>query len=202
MATAATTTHVTPFLAPVEKPDTLFLKLGYHFMRKKFGKVMTPASVFSARMPTAFTLFYGKIGNLDKKLEISADLVLLLRESVAMTNGCLFCMDTSRAAVVEKSLDNEARFDALESYGSSPLFTVRERVALDYVTELTANRAVAPETFVELRRHFSERQICDIVWVAASEHLFNVSNIGLNIGSDGLCEIVTRERAKQLSSGR
>jgi hypothetical protein len=26
------------------------------------------------------------------------------------------------------------------------------------------------------------------VWLVASEHLYNVNNIGLNIGSDDLCE--------------
>jgi hypothetical protein len=45
---------------------------------------------------------------------------------------------------------------------------------------------VAPETFARLRRHYGEREICDIVWLVASEHIYNLTNIGLNIGSDGL----------------
>lgn len=49
-------------------------------------------------------------------------------------------------------------------------------------------RRVSHATFAALAEHHSEREICDIVWLVASEHLFNLSNIGLNIGSDGLCE--------------
>jgi hypothetical protein len=42
-----------------------------------------------------------------------------------------------------------------------------------------------------LEWHFSEREICDIVWLVASEHLYNKTNVGLNIGSDGFCEVPT-----------
>jgi alkylhydroperoxidase family enzyme len=45
-----------------------------------------------------------------------------------------------------------------------------------------------PQTFARLRSHYSEREICDVVWLAASEHIWNMTNIALNIGSDGLCE--------------
>ena len=90
---------------------------------------------------------------------------------------------------MRESPDNAARLDALEHYRTSPLFTEAERAALDYATELTTNRSVSPETFERLARHYSEREICEIVWLVASEHLYNVSNIGLNIGSDGFCEL-------------
>jgi hypothetical protein len=41
----------------------------------------------------------------------------------------------------------------------------------------------------------SEREICEIVWLVSSEHLYNINNIGLGIGSDGLCEIRSRPTA-------
>jgi alkylhydroperoxidase family enzyme len=87
-----------------------------------------------------------------------------------------------------------ARFDALPGYRASPLFTDAERAALDYATELTRDKKVDPGTFARLARHYSEREICDIVWLVASEHLYNLTNIGLNIGSDGLCELNAQRR--------
>ena len=45
---------------------------------------------------------------------------------------------------------NEAKFDALEEYRTSSLFTDAERVALDYVTELTKEKKVDPNTFARL----------------------------------------------------
>ncbi len=177
------------YLPSVEKPRGLMMKLVYHFSRRQFGKVATPIAVFSARMPVAFGSFYGKVSRLDKKLTLPSKTAMLIREQVASINTCLFCMDASRWYATRQSPDNAARFDALPEYRTSPLFTDAERSALDYATELTTTKQVNPETFARLARHYSEREICDIVWLVASEHLYNVSNIGLNIGSDGLCEL-------------
>jgi len=66
---------------------------------------------------------------------------------------------------------------------------------LDYVTQLTKEKKVDPETFARLARYFSEREICEIVWLVAGEHLYNITNIGLNIHSDMLCKIASKPRA-------
>jgi len=182
------------YLAPVEKPRGLLLKAVYFFMRRKFGRVMTPIAVFSARMPPAFLSFYGKVSKLDKKLKLSRQTAMLIREQVASTNMCLFCMDAGRWSASRESTENISRFDALADYRMSPLFTDAERAALDYATELTREKRVDGDTFARLAKHYSEREICDIVWLVASEHLYNMSNIGLNIGSDGLCELRPRIR--------
>jgi len=176
------------FLSPIEKPKGLILKLAYYFTRQQFGKVLTPVKVHSARLPSAFGLFYSKIGQLDKKLRLPPETVLLIRETVARINVCLFCMDIGRSFTIKASM-NEAKFDALEQYQTSDLFTDAERAALDYVTELTKDKKVNPDTFARMLRHYSEREVCEIVWLVASEHLYNMTNIGLNIHSDMLCDI-------------
>jgi alkylhydroperoxidase family enzyme len=177
------------YLPPIKKPRNPLLKLVYFLLRRQFGKVMTPIAVFSARLPTAFMTFYGKVSKLDKKLELPSQTAVLIREQVASLNTCLFCMDAARWYGLRESPDNAARFDALAEYQTSPLFTDAERAALNYATELTTRKQVGPDTFARLARHYNEREICDIVWLVASEHLYNISNIGLNIGSDGLCEV-------------
>jgi len=164
------------------------MKLAYYFTRRQFGKVLTPLKVHSARLPPAFGLFYTKIGKLDKKLLLPRETVLLIREQVARTNICLFCMDIGRAFTIKASM-NQAKFDALEQYRTSSLFTEAQRAALDYVTELTKNKTVSADTFARMAGYYSEREICEIVWLVASEHLYNMTNIGLNIHSDMLCDI-------------
>jgi alkylhydroperoxidase family enzyme len=89
---------------------------------------------------------------------------------------------------------DQAKFDALEQYSTSPLFTDAERAALDYVTELTNDKRVSPKTFARMAKHYSEREICEIVWLVASEHLYNMTNIGLNIHSDMLCDISSKKK--------
>jgi alkylhydroperoxidase family enzyme len=181
------------FLPPIEKPKGLMMKLAYYVSRRQFGKVPTPLKVNSARMPNAFALFYAKIGSLDKKLVLPPETVLLIREQVARINVCLFCVDIGRSFAIKASM-NEAKFDALEQYRTSPLFTDAERAALDYVTELTKEKKVSAEVFARMSRYYSERQICEIVWLVASEHFYNMGNIGLNIHSDMLCDISRKKR--------
>ena len=60
------------------------------------------------------------------------------------------------------------------------------------MTELTKNKSVAPETFASLARYYSERQICEIAWLVASEQFYNMTNIALNIHSDVFCDVVKR----------
>ena len=176
------------FLPPIERPRGLMMRLVYAMTRRRYGKVLTPLKVVAARMPLAFGQFYGKINSLDKKLLLPKETAMLIREQVARINVCLFCIDIGRYSTIKASM-NQAKFDSLEDYRTSSLFTDAERSALDFVTELTRNKKVEPGTFSQLARFYSERQICEIVWLVASEHFYNITNIGLNIHSDMLCEI-------------
>jgi alkylhydroperoxidase family enzyme len=164
------------------------MQLVYALARRQFGKVLTPLKVFSARMPVAFGLFTAKIGKLDKKLLLPPEMVMLVRKQVARINVCLFCIDIGRSFTIKASM-NQAKFDALEQYHTSPLFSDAERAALDYVTELTRDKQVNPHTFARMAACYSERAICEIVWLVASEHFYNMTHIGLNIHSDRLCDI-------------
>jgi alkylhydroperoxidase family enzyme len=147
------------------------------------------------RLPAAFGLFYAKVGKLDKKLTLPRELVFLIRHQVARINICEFFMDIGRSFAIQATM-NEAKFDALGEYRTSALFTDAERAALDYVTELTREKKADPDTFARMAKHYSEREICEIVWLVASEHLYNMTNIGLNIHSDLLCDISKKKKAE------
>jgi alkylhydroperoxidase family enzyme len=180
------------FLAPIEKPKGMINKLVYAGTRRQFGKVLTPVKVVYARMPAAFGMFVSKIAKLDRKLALPPETAMLVRERVARLNQCLFCIDIGRFFTIKAKM-NQAKFDAMEEYATSPLFSEAERAALDYVTELTRDKNINPATFERLANHFSERAICEIVWLVASEHFYNMTNIGLNIHSDMLCDIAKKK---------
>jgi alkylhydroperoxidase family enzyme len=189
------------YLPPVERPRGLMMKMVYMLSRRQAGKVPTPITVFAARMPPAFGNFYGKLSKLDKKLELPSRTALIIREQVATVNVCRFCMDAARWYALKESPANAERFDALADYPTSPLFTDGERAALDYATQLTTNKDVDAATFEQLTRFYSHREICDIVWLVASEHLYNMTNVGLGIGSDGLCELSVQRAATSSVGG-
>jgi alkylhydroperoxidase family enzyme len=183
-----------PFLPAIEKPKGLIMKLVYAMSRRQYGKVLTPLKVYAARLPSAFGTFYGKVSALDKKLQLARETVFLIREQVARINVCLFCTDIGRAFAIRESM-NVAKFDALDEFKTSPLFSDAERAALDYATELTRDKQVSEGTFNRLASYYSERGICEVVWLVASEHVYNLTNIGLNIHSDLLCDITKKSRA-------
>ncbi|HTG59898.1 MAG TPA: carboxymuconolactone decarboxylase family protein, partial [Terriglobia bacterium] len=109
-------------------------------------------------------------------------------------NVCLFCIDIGRYFTIKTSM-NQAKFDALGQYRTSSLFSDAERAALDYVAELTTDKKVEPETFSRLARYYSELQIFEIVWLVASEHFYSMTNIGLNIHSDMLCDVSRKKKS-------
>jgi len=180
------------FLTPIEKPSGPMMKMVYYFSRRQFGEKFTPIKVFAVRLPPAFGQFYGKLYSLDKKLKLPHETVMLIRGRVAQINVCPYCIDSNRFYAI-KALMKEDKFNELEDYRTSPLFSEVERAALDYVTELTEEKKVNPITFAHLKRFYSERAICEIVWLVASEHVSNLTNIGLNIHSDDLCQIVRKK---------
>ena len=184
-----------PFLPPIENPEDPVLKQIYEMSQQQWGKVLTPIKVFNARMPLEFGQFARKIAELDQTLTLPKETAFLVRERVANINICSFCMDIGRAVTIRASM-NRPKFDALDEYNTSPLFTDAERAALDYVTELTKNRTVNPDTLARLAKYYSELQICEIVWLVASEHFYNISNIGLNIHSDMLCDITKKNKSR------
>jgi len=167
------------------------MKLVFAMTRRQVGKVPTPLKVFTARLPLRFGQFYTKVSQLDRKLLLPPETALLIRQQVARLNVCSFCIDIGRWAAIKASMD-QAKLDALGQYSTSLLFTDAERAALDYVTQLTKEKKVDQRTFDRLSDCYSERMICEIVWLVASEHLYNMINIGLNIHSDGLCDVSKR----------
>lgn len=191
---------MSPYLTPIEKPNGVMLKLLYRILGRQFGTVPSWLTVFSARMPLTFTNWMGKVYRLNKKLTLPPDTVALVRTRVDSINVCTWCMDAGRWYAINKTPHNVPKLDALREYRTSPLFSDRERAALDFATELTEHKKVSPGTFAALSRHYSEREICEIVWVISSNHLFNLNNLGLGIGSDGLCELSPQSRPAAVRS--
>ena len=183
-----------PYLHPIERPSGLMMKVVYYFSRRQFGEKFTPVKVFGARLPPAFGQLYGKIYSLDKKLTLPQETAMLIRARVAQINVCPYCIDSNRYFALKASM-SENKWDELEDYRTSPLFSEAERTALDYVTELTEEKKVSPSMFARLGRFYSERATCEIVWLVASEHVSNLTNIGLNIHSDMLCDIIKKKHA-------
>lgn len=186
---AATSEHdlAGPYLAPVDRPARASTRLLSWLLARRFATTPTWLRVLGPRMPLSFLAWGARPYRLDSRLLLDPDTATLIRAHVAGLNGCAWCLDAQRWSATTRAPHLLDRLDALGDFPTSPLFDDRERAALAVASELTRERRVDPETFAELRRHYFEREACEVVWVVASENLANLTNLGLGIGSDGLC---------------
>lgn len=184
----ATSAHQGLRLEPYDKPKGLTLRLIYWMAPRQFGKVPTTFRVIATRAPKTMKIF-STLGNYEMKgVRLEKELHYLLLMFVAETNGCSFCMDFGRMMVFKDKM-NADKFKALSDYQTSKLFSEKERAALAYAEEVTRTKRVSDQTFEELRRHFEDWEIIEIVTLTAIQNFENMLFIPLGIGSDGLCAI-------------
>ncbi len=112
----------------------------------------------------------------------------LATELAAHLNGCTWCMDFGRMAALRQGVPAE-KLDALAEHATSPLFTAAERAALSLAEAITRDVHVADDVWDEARRHFSDRELIELVVAVAMETFYNRVNSALGIESQGFCEL-------------
>ncbi len=178
-------------LEPIERPPGLMLRTVYWFMRRKFGKVITPVKVVTARIPKSAHLAWAMASLMEKGFTLDQNLQSLLHAHIAQINQCAFCMDIARAYALSEG-GAAAKIDKLSHYRDDPAFTAAERAALAYVEEVSKTKDASGSTFEALRQNFSDAQIAEITLLNALENCYNLTNRPLGIESDGLCELAAR----------
>jgi uncharacterized peroxidase-related enzyme len=98
---------------------------------------------------------------------ISPQLRNLVSQMASRAAGCGYCMAHTAHTAGRVGIP-DAKEDALWQYETSPLFSAAERAALRVAQGAAqAPNAVTDEDFAELKRHYSDAQIVDIVAVIA-----------------------------------
>lgn len=174
-------------LQPIEHPKSLYVKLGYWYLKKMIGKVITPAKIIYARVPKLMkvaSLFY----KISEQAPLSADLRVMINAMVSGLNDCTFCIDIAKAYALRKG-NSMQKLAELHNFATSDLFSPAEKACLAYVKEVSLHKQVPDIVFRELQQHFNEEQIIYITFHCASEVYYNTMNLALGIGSDGLCAL-------------
>jgi len=101
--------------------------------------------------------------------EGSVDLGLrrLIGHVASRTAGCQYCMAHTAGHALHSGID-DAKLSAVWEYRTSPLFNAAERAALDVA--LAAGQVpndVTDKMFAELRKHWNEGEVVEIVAVIA-----------------------------------
>ena len=156
----------TPRLAPL--PPDHDLREVFAAYEKSLGFVPNSALIMQ-RKPAilrAFAQLTAAI-NADPGAEVDRGFKRLLAHVASRAAGCQYCMAHTAGSAVRQGID-EAKLAAVWEYRTSPLYPEAERVALDFALAAAAvPNDVTDEMFDELKKHWTEGQIVEIVAVIA-----------------------------------
>jgi AhpD family alkylhydroperoxidase len=105
---------------------------------------------------------------LDRKL------MHLLKLRASQINGCAYCIDMH--AIDARAVgETEQRLYALDAWRETPFYDDRERAALAWIESVTlvSETHVPDGAYEEARAHFSEKEIVDLTYLAATINTWN-----------------------------
>jgi uncharacterized peroxidase-related enzyme len=160
-------TRPVPRLAPLSPEHSPELKDQFEAARKRMGFIPNSVLIMQRKpkMVQAFTQMSAAIW--DPQGQVDLRLKRLISHVASRAAGCRYCMAHTADGAAKLGLDQQ-KLDAVWNYQSSPLFSAAERAALDVaVAASSVPNAVTDEMFLELRKHWSDEQIVEIVGVIA-----------------------------------
>jgi uncharacterized peroxidase-related enzyme len=160
-------TRPAPRLAPLPPEHTPELKEQFDAARKRMGFVPNSLLIMQRdpNLVKGYTAMSAAIWNPQSKVDLK--LKRLISHVSSRSAGCQYCMAHTAEGASKLGVEDE-KLRAVWDYQTSPLFTPAERAALDVaVAAANVPNAVTEEMFTELRKHWTEEQIVEIVAVIA-----------------------------------
>lgn len=170
-------------------------KIVFYFVRRGLAKltgrdsdrVIEPLRLYAC-VPTLFKGYTkleqatAKLDALDKRSHALAEL-----KAATMTHY-EYCIDLGSAISHQWGL-TDAELLALPEYQSSPLFSDRDKIVLDYAVAMSRTPVDVPDAlFDRLKQHFDETQLVELTHHIALENMRGRFNLALGVGSAGLSD--------------
>jgi uncharacterized peroxidase-related enzyme len=158
-------TRPAPRLAPLPADHSPDLQEQFEIARQRMGFIPNSMLIMqrNPKLTKAFGMLSAAIWDPDGKVD--RKLRRLISHVASRAAGCQYCMAHTAEGAANYGVDDQ-KLDAVWDYQTSPLFSPAERVALDLaVAASSVPNAVTDEMFLELRKHWSEDEIIEIVGV-------------------------------------
>lgn len=103
-----------------------------------------------------------------------AKLRALIDLRVSQINGCAFCLDM-HANEARHLGESQQRLDCLAAWRETSFFSDRERAALAWAEAITlvAETHVPDEIYIEVKKHFADKEIVELTAVIGMINLWN-----------------------------
>jgi uncharacterized peroxidase-related enzyme len=155
-----------PRLAPL--PPDPELKPAFAVYEKTLGFI--PNSMLIMQRKPAIVRAFAQLGAAlwgDPEAEVDRGFKRLIAHVASRAAGCRYCMAHTAGGALRFGVDDR-KLAAVWEYRTSPLYSEAERVALDFALAASAvPNEVTDQSFAELRRHWNDTQVVEIVAVIA-----------------------------------
>jgi alkylhydroperoxidase family enzyme len=164
-----------------------YLRWFFRRQARKYGRTLSPSWLWG-RFPGHFAGLLFLLWRFQRRsFPLDAALRSLVSVRVAQLNGCAFCVDLNAWNLLQEA-GSAAKAEAVGQWRDDPLYSDRERAALDYAEAMTdSDRRAGPEQFDALRRHFDDDGIVALTAWIAFQNFAAKFNAALGAEESGLC---------------
>lgn len=156
-----------PRLNPLPPDATPELKSHFDFFLTTLG--FTPNSVLTMQRKPKLVKAFADLNAavMDPAGEVDVGFRRLIGHVVSRVSGCLYCQAHTLLGAHNKGV-SDAKLAEVWNYASSPLYSERERLAMDFALAASSQpNAVTDAQFHTLQRHWSDDEIVEILGVIA-----------------------------------
>lgn len=182
-------------LTPLPPETTPELKPYFDFFLSTLG--FTPNSVLTMQRKPKLVQAFAQLNAavMDPAGEVDLGFRRLVGHVASKAAGCLYCQAHTLLGAQNFGVTPEKLADVW-NYATSPLYSMRERIALDFSLAAAAQpNAVTDEQFAQLRLHWSDGEIVELLGVVAMFGFLNRWNDTMATPLEAVPESVARESA-------
>jgi AhpD family alkylhydroperoxidase len=109
-----------------------------------------------------------------RKTQLEPSLLELVRTRASQINGCVYCVNLhSRDA--RKAGISEKRLFALPVWRETPMFTPREKAALELTEAVTrlADNDISDALWKRVAEHFTDTELAELLWTITVVNAWN-----------------------------
>ena len=182
-----------PRLSPLPPETTPALKEHFDFFHGTLG--FTPNSVLTMqrkpKLVQAFAQLNGAV--MDPEGEVDLGFRRLIGHVVSKVSGCLYCQAHTLLGAQNFGV-SEAKLADVWAYASSPHYSERERVALDFALAAASQpNAVTDAQFAQVQAHWNEGEIVELLAVVAMFAFLNRWNDTMATSLEAVPTAVARQ---------
>jgi uncharacterized peroxidase-related enzyme len=182
-------------LRPLPAETTPDLKPHFDFFVTTLG--FTPNSVLTMQRKPKLVKALAQLNAaaMDPEGEVDLGFRRLIGHLASKASGCFYCQAHTLLGAKNFGISEE-KLAAIWNYDTSPLYSVKERLALDFARAAASQpNAVTDEMFVQMQQHWSDNQIVEILGVVALFGFLNRWNDTMGTPLEAVPEAVAVQAA-------